>query len=57
MYVASLGAHVHIMCAFQHSEYCIIQNNNEDETVHEPMTHNNNELVHSDSIDEDEVGS
>ena len=49
--------HVHIMCAYQHSEYCIIQNNNEDETARKPMTHNDDELVHSDNIDEDEVGS
>ena len=39
------------MCPYQHSEYCIIQNNNEDEIAHEPMTHNDDEL------DEDEVGS
>ena len=57
MYVASLCAHVHIMCAYQHLEYCIIQNNNEDKTVHEPSTSNDDELVHSDNIDEDEVGS
>ena len=45
------------MHAYQHSEYCIIQNNNEDETTHEPSTSNDDELVHSDNIDEDEVGS
>ena len=56
-YIMFSCAHVHIIGAYQHSEYCIIQNNNEDEAVHEPMTHNDDELVHSDNIDEDEVGS
>ena len=49
--------HVHILCAHQLSEYCIIQNNNEGEAVHEPMTHNDDELVHRDNIDEHEVDS
>ena len=45
------------MCAYYHSKYCIIQNNNEDETAHEPLTSNDDELVHSDNIDEDDVSS